>query len=391
MDSDNEFLSLVDSITEENNFNERIDFDVDYECNHEWRTSINGLVCVKCGITKEHNEFIDEGDIVDELEIQSYQFNIKGVNKKMRVFHIWNNSVPYIVKVRKNDIETIYNIASKINISKMIADDAKVIYERFRDIVGYETINKYCTKTTTKEQKIKMMTKHKEDADYINEIKISDCRLRGNSKKGLLCGCLYYACMKNGIYRNCNSFSNAAEIKTSYINIGCNVLMFVRTFNNKMFNLSMPVFVFPYPIDYLKNVCDGYEKILNIIIDENMKEEIKNMMVNSQKNNLIIGHNPFSFSIGIVYLYFLIIKQEMKKKLIECNFNLNKSTVSSYFGISQPTINTTLNELIIKKELLYKQIDVSITIDNERFKKFFIMNDINALSIDLKLIQSFKK
>lgn len=387
---DDDFEFIVDEL-EDGDCNE-----CDDECNHEWRIDYvkNAEVCVNCGLTKELEEFADSGEVVDTIAIDANQINIKGISRKMKRFYLWHASPSYAIRSFNEDLRVIKEIGDKIGLSSMICDDAKLIYKRFKELIGFGGNNKYVQKSTTKKQRIAMMQKHQnDDEDFKDRIMISNCRLRGDSKIGLLCGCLYYACYKNGFCIICNVFAECANIKPKYVHKGCNVLIQMRNTGDEKLNMLMPVVCMPYPINYLKTVCDGFESICEIKISDKQRKEIMICMLNSQKHKLIVNHNPHSFAIGIAFMYLI------KNKII--NYKFSKKVVADYFGICQPTINTTYKELVFNQDMIFdysKDIDelkceieeMRIDIDKERFKRFFKGISSNDLNLDIGVIQSLE-
>ena len=60
------------------------------------------------------------------------------------------------------------------------------------------------------------------DDEFKKQILFSNCKLRGDSKTGLLCGCIYYACLKNGFCIISNVLADKANIKPKYVHIMMN-------------------------------------------------------------------------------------------------------------------------------------------------------------------------
>lgn len=385
-DSDDEFF-----IPEELGGNSVLE-EIGEKCEHDWRVDYirNNEVCVKCGITKKLESFVDGGEITETIAIESNQLSVKGIGQRMKRFYLWHESPSYIIKSFNEDLNTIGIICSKVGISQMIADDARLIYRRFKDIIGFKSSSKYLSKSSTKKQRIAMMEKFQgKDEDFKKQILFSNCRLRGDSKIGLLCACIFYACYKNGFCIICNVLAESANIKPKYVHKGCNVLLQIRDLNDDKLNMLMPVICMPYPIHYLKTVCDGFEEIIGKKIVDKQREEIKICLLNTQLYDLIVNHNPHSFAIGIVLLYLV------SNKIITHKFS--KKDIAKYFGICQPTINTTYKELISNKdkvfdyskkeeELIEMIKNKKCEIDNERFKKFFEKIEANTINIDMNVI-----
>lgn len=368
--------------------------DVIPECIHIWRTDYvkNNEVCIKCGVTKELETFEDNRNEINEsISIEPNLINVKGINLKMKRFYLWHEGQNYIAKSFNEDLSVIKGIGDKLGINRMVIDDAKLIYKRYKEITGLKNNYKYLSKASTKKERINTMIKFKDkDDEFKKQILFSNCKLRGDSKTGLLCGCIYYACLKNGFCIISNVLADKANIKPKYVHKGCNVLLQIRDLNDDRLNILMPVICFPYPVDYLKTVCDGFEELIEMKIDDKAREQIKICLLNTQYYDLIVNHNPHSFAIGIVLLYLV------SNQII--SFRFSKKEIANHFGICQPTINTTYKELINNKdkvfdyshneEQLIRMIkDKEIKIDNKRFNEFFSGISENANKIDLEVIK----
>lgn len=402
-------INAIDSITEDDYVNEESDDEfiipeellgedneLIEECKHEWRTDNvkRNEVCIKCGITRETDNYIDGGDIDDNtIAIEANQFNIKGIGRKMRRFYLWHESPSYVIKSFNEDLNTIKKICDKVGIIGMIANDAKLIYKRFKEITGFGA-NRTISKSATKKQRIAMIQRFKdEDEEFKKQMTISNCRLRGDSKTGLLCACIYYACYKNGFCVICNVLADAINIKPKYVHKGCNALMQIRDLGDSKMKMLVPIVCMPYPVNFTDSVCDRYEKLLGKEINEEHRDKIKICMLNSQRYDLIINHNPHSFAIGIVFLYLA------ENKIMSNKYS--KKDIADFFGICQPTLNTTFKELVFNKDKVmnFEYDDKELRdvidnkkceIDNERFEKFFEGIDSNRLKIDLDVIKAIE-
>ena len=258
------------------------DFEVydDYndECIHEW-VEVNKTfkVCSLCGEQQENNKFAESGDIDESIYKEVDQINFK-VNGNLRRFNNWHNGLPFDIKSFNADLEKIEIISLKVKIPIMIAQDAQLIYKKFKELLGD---TKYITKSSTKKDKIDTMNKFT-DEKMRQEVIINNCKLRGDSRIGLLCACIYYACFKNELCVLCSTLANAAEIKPKYVHKGCNSLLQIRSLFINEFKILIPKVCLPYPIDYFNTMINSFKNLYNIEFDDLMLKDIKLCLINAQ-------------------------------------------------------------------------------------------------------------
>lgn len=394
-------IYAIDSLTESEFNYDFDDDDFDYdnllddkECIHEWRIDNvkNTKLCIKCGFTTDLKLFEEDTEYNESINIENNQISLKGVSRKLRQFNIWHESPSFAVKLFNEDLLRIKDICKKINILPMIGDDAQLIYKRFKNIIGF---NKIIGKSSTKKKKISLIEEFKNNDDMIKEIIISDCKLRGDGRIGLLCGSIYYACLKNNICILPKVIIKGAGIKSKNMNDGCNALLQIRKLGDTELRHLMPVVCFPYPENYFKTVCDAFDNIFKchfitrndgnrlLELTDKMKSEFLDSLIKIRKFNLIFNHKTHSLAICMMLLYLTEKNYTSIKGL--------KKIICDEFDLSNPTINNTYQDLLVNKDFLlgFKNFDViKPIIDVNKYLKFFENVNDNHNVIDVNVINS---
>lgn len=389
------YIEAIDSLTEtSSDFDDYDDFNydnLDNVCNHEWRNdNIKNLkLCIKCGYTQELQTFEEDTSYYEGIAIENNQISLKGAGRKLRQFNIWHESQSFAIKLFNSDLNRIKDICKNINILPMIGDDAQLIYKRFKNIIGF---NKIIGKSSTKKKKIALIEEYKDNDDIIKEINLSDCKLRGDGRIGLLCASIYYACLKNNIYILPKTIIKGANIKSKNFNDGCNALLQIRKLNDEEFLRLMPVICLPYPENYYNSICITFDFIINryiIMKNDNTRfkkltNDIKNDLLDSlikiKKFNLIFNHKTHSLAICMMLL--------LLTEKYDVNIKGLKKIICNEFDLSNPTINNSYHDLMVNKDFLlgYKNFDVvkPVIDENKYFKFFENVKDVhNKVSVDV--------
>lgn len=384
-------INLIDSLTEEDSISNTTE-DTNY-CDHKFLLDDvrNEFICINCGITKDTDEFNNNSDINNPIEIN--QISVKGLGIKMKNFYLWQSASNYCYIAFNKDLDTIKSICDKVGLNGMISDDAKLIYRKYKEIIGFNT-TKMIYKPNTKKQKIKIIEQFKTDnnTSINNQMIISTCKVRGDTKKGLLCACIYYACFKNNKCILCSTLSEAINIRSKCVHKGCDILLQIREMDDKDIKVLIPIVCLPYPIDYMDNVCYVFEKYTKCNITDKMRNEIKVCMLNSQNNNILVNHNSNSFAICIVFIYLV------EHRVIKANYS--KKLIADWFGICQPTINTTCKELIKNHSKIFEDSNDNTNdkcddntndkceVSEKQMKEFIKGIECNNINLDLNIIHS---
>lgn len=369
--------SLTDSLSSSVLYDDEDDIYDNLTCDHEWRidNANNNQMCIKCGFVEELQTFEEDTSYSESVAFENNQITIKGAGSKLRKFNLWHEGQSFSIKLFNKDLLRIKDICKKIGIPSMIGDDAQLIYKRFKQIIGFDKI---ISKSSTKNKKISLMEQYKNDDKTIKEIILSDCKLRGDGRIGLLCASIYYACMKNNICILPKVIIKGAGIKSKNMNDGCNALLQIHHLNDPELLKLMPVVCFPYPENYYQTVVDAFNDIFvkyNIVttdgerffqLTDNMKKDFYDSLVRIKKYNLIFNHKTHSLAICMMLIYLT--------EIVHINMKGFKKIICDEFDLSNPTINNSYQDLLLNKNFLlgFKNVDViKPNINKEQFLNFF--------------------
>ena len=62
---------------------------------------------------------------------------MKGLGIKMKNFYLWQSASNYCYIAFNKDLDTIKSICDKVGLNGMISDDAKLIYRKYKEIIGF--------------------------------------------------------------------------------------------------------------------------------------------------------------------------------------------------------------------------------------------------------------
>ena len=96
-------INLIDSLTEEDSITNTTE-DTNY-CDHKFLLDEvrNEFICINCGITKDTDEFNNNSDINNPIEIN--QISVKGLGIKMKNFYLWQSASNYCYIAFNKDLD----------------------------------------------------------------------------------------------------------------------------------------------------------------------------------------------------------------------------------------------------------------------------------------------
>lgn len=319
------------------------------------------LVCTGCGQVLESNlvdsnpewkQFEDDGGgaasggrcnkITNPLLPQSSLGTvITGYGKtKLKTLQSWS-AMPYRERTLNNEFKKIQEICAKDNIPKCVEDDVKILYKLANDCKHAKNLNK-------------------EDTKYIIT--------RGIHRVGISSGCMFLACLKNGLTRTSKEIATLYGIKDQEMNKGFKTLLRLLKIKNVNLNLGTSK-----AEHFVKRYCEDL-KIRNAHIAEAIK-----ISQNIEKLNIASDHTPYSVAAASI----LLMAEHLELK------SITKKKIAYEFGLSDVTITKTYKEIEhcahillnndatnnivtqINKDVVHEEIDPEVL---ERMKKFNVGN-----------------
>jgi transcription initiation factor TFIIIB Brf1 subunit/transcription initiation factor TFIIB len=334
------------------------------------------LMCQNCGqsleeILDDNPEWknYDDSDITNArcsamnplLPKSSLSTSIGGIGGNwMKTIQRWD-SMPYKERSLNNELKKIREICNKMNVTKCIEDDAKIMYKMASD------------------------AKHKEGPNAGKYV-----ITRGKNRIGISAACIHIACEKKGTTYTAKEIAEYFGITYAEINKGLkklrNLINLKQTLHNE----------FGTPNQFIKRYCNNL-KMLNAYSDEAI-----NISSNIEKLNIATEHNPYSIAAACI----LLIAELHKLK------HITKKKLAAEFGISDVTINKTykkiesyidiifdankVEKIYKENEMISKEDDVIPDEIKERMKLFGIIvpekeNDLNIEEDYQKILNLEKK
>jgi transcription initiation factor TFIIB len=313
------------------------------------------LVCTYCGQVLESNivdsnpewkQFEDDGagassggrcnKITNPLLPQSSLGTvITGYGKaRLKTLHSWN-AMPYRERTLNNEFKKIQDICAKGNIPKCVEDDVKILYKLANDCKHSEGINE-------------------------NKYIIT----RGINRVGISSGCMFLACLKNGLTRTSREIATLYGIKDQDMNKGFKTLL--RLLKIKNVNLNIGTSKAEH---FVKRYCEEL-KIKNIHIGEAIK-----IAQNIERLNIASDHTPYSVAAASILLMAENFElKSITKKKIAYEFGLSDVTIAKTYKEIEHcrhilSNNNAVNDIVkqINKEVIQEEIAPEVL---ERMKKF---------------------
>lgn len=285
-------------------------------CNYEYDNDMGHYICSICGEvnyemnkvldindmndTKPTNNIINNSDVVKTKGIKNYQLS----QKASRIY----SNMDYEKKELLKMMTEINNYCQLLNLQKNIIDDVQLIYKNVVLTIKNDKKNKFS-------------------------------KGRGRNNEGLIGACIYYGCLKNDICIPIQKISKCMNnLKQRYIHDECSmILKLIESYPS--LKTFIPITCFYFPVNYLKTMirCFNITKQTDI-------NNLKKMLIYIQYDQLIPNHTLLTISLAVSLVYLVY------KGLIKPNFA--KKDVATYFGITQPTVSKSYNELQAKKSII---------------------------------------
>ena len=330
------------------------------------------LVCTHCGQVLESNivdnnpewkQFDDDGGGLSTggrcsrttnplLPQSSLGTLITGYGKtKLKTLQCWN-AMPYRERTLNNEFKKIATICANGNIPKCVEDDAKILYKLANDCKNLYNSDKYII-------------------------------TRGVNRVGISSGCMFLACLKNGVTRTSKEIAILYNIKDQEMNKGFKTLLRLLKIKNVNLNIGTSK-----AHHFVKRYCEEL-KIKNIHINEAIK-----IAQNIDKLNIVSDHTPYSVAAASI----LIMAEKYDLK------SVTRKKIATEFGLSDVTIAKACKKIQHCKHILsddnivnniVKELDkeASDSISPEvleRMKKFNIINEQIKPNVQEKeIINSF--
>lgn len=255
------------------------------------------------------------------LPQSSLSTTISGGSNRLKTLQNWN-VMPY----RERSLNIVYKIIKKIceenKIIKCVEIDAQIMYKKLSDCKHVKGKNK---------------------GKYII--------IRGSNRMSLIAACIFYACRNKGITRSPKEIATMFNNKQVKMTNGCK--MFRKLCNIKQISMLGGISLAEH---FIKRFCDEL-KIKEPYVSRTIK-----IAKNTKKINIASKHVPYSIAVGSILLMAEIN-----------NFcHLDKKFISSKFGVSNVTIDKTLNKMRPHKDILIADdliIDELIKIMREKEKQ----------------------
>ena len=285
MDDFNELINLVDAYDyknkQQNNITETINICENCGSNNFYYDSHTATnICQQCGTVNTHfnnsNNGIDiENDnvIIDSSKNDSKQNVLitKGIrNQYLKKFEIWSNT-SYEKRNEQLTTNLIIKCCKKLGLNKFVYDDVIILY------------NNVILK------------------NYNNIKQTGNKKSRGNTKKGLIAACTYYACKNTGYIRTQKEIAKIYDITTSCSNNGCK--KFLELVKNSKVSLNINI---SKPSDFINSMMFQFH------IDN--KEDFTEYIKKIEDNNLITKHKPNTIAISAAINYWIYHSDSLKSK-----------------------------------------------------------------------------
>lgn len=221
-------------------------------------------------------------------------------NYKLRTLHNWG-LMPYKERSLNNVLNMIKSKCSSAGLSGIIEDDAKVMY--------------------------KIVSECKPNARYTDTVQKmgnNNLIIRGKNRIGLVAACIYYACRRNNNTRSVKEIASLFSISPARVNKGCK--NFIRYVEYKSIDYSTNT---SHPSQYVGRFC------AKLGIDKNTTDMIMKASINVHRLNIAPKHTPLSIAAACTLLCVDAIATN----------KLERSTISSSFGISEVTLSKAYNTI----------------------------------------------
>lgn len=314
------------------------------------------IVCRNCGQIQESNmvdhssewRFFEDDDksgrtgmpINMLLPQSSLGTSISGMGRnRLKTLHAWS-AMPYKERSLYNEFKKIKDACSKLKLLQCVENDAKALY------------------------KMSSECKH-EEGKNAGKPKIT----RGVNRISISAGCVFFACVRNGVTRTPKEIAIAYEIKDLEMNRGCKNLL--KHLKNAKTNIRIGT---TKPENFVQRYCDGL-KIYNIYTQDAIK-----IARNIDKLNVASDHTPYSLAAASILLMAQLHElQFITKKKLALEFNISDVTVVKTFreiekykhvlidNDASDKIAIKINDDLVNEDTPQEVID--------RMKKFGLISD----------------
>lgn len=298
------------------------------------------MICANCGILNrdildygpEWRQYNNEDNKSDNVSRCGCPTNIffpslsqgtimSGVgNKRLNKKQKWSST--HYKEKSLNDVFTyILNICLKNNISKSVADSAKILYKKFKDC------------------------KHQKGPNVDKQIII-----RGKNRTSIIAACVYKSCELNKEPRRVKEIAEFFNLEKKKITCG------IRYFDEIMGNITENIVLFD---NFITDISEDYIRRYSpkLMIKKKYMECAIRVSYNSTQMKIASDHNPLSIAAGSIYAVIQYY-----------NLAIEKKKVAKIFGTSDVTISKIVNKI-------YEYIE--IIIDNELTAQIIKKFEIN--------------
>jgi len=255
-----------------------------YDRGPEWSQFDEGKGCgsMRCG-----------GPTNPYLPIASLGTTIMAcATSKIKKLHNWGQ-MPYDERALKEVLDMIEDVCKKNNVVKAVSDCAQVLFAKLYKI------------------------KHPDGKNKGKKI-----IFRGKNRLSIIAICIYYGAVIQKQTHTTKTIAKYFNLKESKLSDGRKDFLEYMKNDNIIKNI-----IPPDPTYFIKNFCNKKlpKEYIPIAVE---------LADNVTKLDLASNHQPNSIAAACIYL---LVKH--------CNITFSKKDIISHFGISEPTLNKTVNKL----------------------------------------------
>jgi len=274
-------------------------------------------VCLECSLINndlldrhpDHNNIYNNNDTLSRYGCQTNFFlpqaslGTKAKNSKytdIERIEKWS-SMPYKERSLNEVLRAIEYKCLKYNVSKLIIENAKILFKHINDSKHYDGINKG-----------------------------KDIIIRGKNRKFLISGCVLYGSILQELPLTAYEVGEIFGIKDTNVTRGCRKLREILKNDNILTLLKT------------NNACDFITKNIDELqINETQTYISQTILKNINKLDLASDHQPISIAAASILLMSEILK-----------LDLNKLNISNLFNISEVTIIKTYKKIFPYRKIL---------------------------------------